>query len=284
MDDDNYGRRYGPKGYAQSGKIMLSAIVILFGVVVFMVCLHIYFRWYLRRSRRRHLQVRRRNRRLVFYLESRNPNSASATTVHGLDSSVLISLPIFFSPETHPDSLECAVCLSEFEENETGRLLPKCKHSFHTDCIDMWFHSHSTCPVCRSPVEPQNSPPVHENPPDSAVPVAEPVEPGPDSCSGLPMDSSSSSSLGTRRKGLDMETVTVEVQRRNESVDELVLSSPASQALRSPGTRLLSLKRILSMNRKSPSGVGASCGTCGVGVSELDVDESTQKTRAHTPR
>nr|GMC53892.1 RING-H2 finger protein ATL60-like [Ipomoea batatas] len=37
-------------------------------------------------------------------------------------------------------------------EGEKARLLPKCNHGFHVDCIDMWFHSHSTCPLCRNPV------------------------------------------------------------------------------------------------------------------------------------
>ncbi|KAH9292280.1 hypothetical protein KI387_042534, partial [Taxus chinensis] len=53
--------------------------------------------------------------------------------------------------------MDCAVCLSEFTENEKGRILPKCKHSFHIECIDMWFHSHSTCPLCRSSAQAQES-------------------------------------------------------------------------------------------------------------------------------
>lgn len=53
---------------------------------------------------------------------------------------------------------ECAVCLSVFEEGEELRQLPKCKHSFHAPCIDMWLYSHMDCPLCRSPVEP----PVHQ--------------------------------------------------------------------------------------------------------------------------
>ncbi|XP_058179588.1 E3 ubiquitin-protein ligase ATL6-like [Rhododendron vialii] len=46
--------------------------------------------------------------------------------------------------------LSCAVCVSEFEDNETLRLLPKCDHVFHPDCIDLWLASHSTCPICRA--------------------------------------------------------------------------------------------------------------------------------------
>lgn len=49
---------------------------------------------------------------------------------------------------------ECAVCLSAFEDGEEVRRLPKCNHSFHAPCIDMWLYSHMDCPLCRSPVEP----------------------------------------------------------------------------------------------------------------------------------
>ncbi|GAB2218082.1 hypothetical protein Droror1_Dr00001300 [Drosera rotundifolia] len=45
---------------------------------------------------------------------------------------------------------ECAVCLSMFEDGEEIRELPRCKHSFHAPCIDMWLSSHSDCPICRS--------------------------------------------------------------------------------------------------------------------------------------
>ncbi|KAK7339399.1 hypothetical protein VNO77_20063 [Canavalia gladiata] len=47
---------------------------------------------------------------------------------------------------------DCSVCLSEFEENESLRLLPKCNHAFHLPCIDTWLKSHSTCPLCRSTI------------------------------------------------------------------------------------------------------------------------------------
>lgn len=48
------------------------------------------------------------------------------------------------------EGTECAVCLSEFEENEALRLLPKCSHAFHLPCIDTWLKSHSSCPLCRA--------------------------------------------------------------------------------------------------------------------------------------
>ncbi|XP_056683533.1 RING-H2 finger protein ATL39-like [Spinacia oleracea] len=44
---------------------------------------------------------------------------------------------------------ECAVCLGTFEEKEILRLLPKCGHVFHADCVDTWLRMHATCPFCR---------------------------------------------------------------------------------------------------------------------------------------
>lgn len=43
------------------------------------------------------------------------------------------------------------ICLSDFEDDDIGRALAKCGHAFHAECIDMWLHSHTTCPICRSP-------------------------------------------------------------------------------------------------------------------------------------
>ncbi|KAK4380064.1 hypothetical protein RND71_001926 [Anisodus tanguticus] len=267
-------------GYALSGKIMLCAIVILFAVVVFMVGLHLYARWYLLHQRRSDLLRRRRvhHRRthIVFYVD--NPNSGLSDANRGLEPAVLNSLPAFvYSNKTHPEPLECAVCLSEFKENEKGRVLPNCNHSFHLECIDMWFHTHSTCPLCRSPVEPVTEP--DENRVEIAVTVNEPSEPGvlgePGSSSGLcnsccqhgeeNSNSVNTTSLGGRRKGLDLTGIRIEVPRRtNELLEDememgLRLSSPTSQ-LRSPASRLLSLRRILSMNKKTPTGASNSPG------------------------
>lgn len=259
------------KGYALSGKIMLSAIIVLFFVVILMVCLHLYARWYLLRARRRNLRRNRHNRRThILFHEDRSAAAVSAAS-RGLDESVLKSLPVFvYSSKTHPEPiLECAVCLSEFEENETGRLLPKCKHSFHIECIDMWFHSHSTCPLCRCAVEPG---PESENPGDVVLNVCEPESTEPGSSSGLCSECSGSrsfrqtSSFGPRRKPMN-----IAVPSRSESFGRPEAESPSGQAFRSPMSRMLSLKRILSRDRKndgvSPSGNG-SCSS----VAELDIE------------
>ncbi|KAG1371283.1 RING-H2 finger protein ATL17-like [Cocos nucifera] len=86
---------------------------------------------------------------------SSTPNSPNFCSRNGrLDSRVLSSVPIFvYSIGSEVMKTECAVCLVEFKEGETGRLLPRCNHSFHRECVDMWLQSHSTCPLCRASIE-----------------------------------------------------------------------------------------------------------------------------------
>ncbi|KAE9448670.1 hypothetical protein C3L33_19421, partial [Rhododendron williamsianum] len=76
---------------------------------------------------------------------------SSGSRSSGIDKTVIESLPFFkFSAlRGTREGLECAVCLSKFEDVEVLRLLPKCKHAFHIDCIDLWLERHSSCPLCR---------------------------------------------------------------------------------------------------------------------------------------
>merc|ERR1712096_101331 len=43
---------------------------------------------------------------------------------------------------------QCAICLDVIE-NDTRKVL-QCGHQFHKDCIDEWFISKETCPICRA--------------------------------------------------------------------------------------------------------------------------------------
>ncbi|KAL6876373.1 hypothetical protein ACP4OV_012945 [Aristida adscensionis] len=54
--------------------------------------------------------------------------------------------------EASPPS--CTVCLGAFQRGETVRLLPVCLHLYHVECIDPWLEKHSTCPLCRSGIDP----------------------------------------------------------------------------------------------------------------------------------
>ncbi|BFG32161.1 hypothetical protein CerSpe_184350 [Prunus speciosa] len=59
---------------------------------------------------------------------------------------------------------ECAICLSEFVEGEGIRVLGRCKHGFHTHCIQEWLSSHSSCPTCRRTCLPPSPPPSPPQP------------------------------------------------------------------------------------------------------------------------
>lgn len=79
--------------------------------------------------------------------QSRSWNSKT----RGLDKATIDALPIVHCSDLdEKDDQECPVCLTNFEPEDGLRLLPACKHIFHQDCIDMWFDSHSTCPLCRA--------------------------------------------------------------------------------------------------------------------------------------
>jgi E3 ubiquitin-protein ligase ATL6/9/15/31/42/55 len=74
----------------------------------------------------------------------------------GLDAAALEALPVLTyatarAVKAGRGALECAVCLSEFDDaGEKLRLLPGCCHVFHAACIDVWLAAHVTCPVCRA--------------------------------------------------------------------------------------------------------------------------------------
>jgi hypothetical protein len=69
---------------------------------------------------------------------------------------------------------DCAVCIAEVGPGEAARVLPRCGHAFHVECVDMWLRSHSTCPLCRCAVaDEEDAKPV----PPRAAPEADPESP-----------------------------------------------------------------------------------------------------------
>ncbi|PKU80285.1 RING-H2 finger protein ATL2-like [Dendrobium catenatum] len=126
-----------------SGAIMVAAVVVIFLLFV------LFLIFYLRSS---------------LYLGADHTLENSSTHFAGgnrpsvfrraLHPAVLKSLPVtVFSSVDFKNGVECAVCISELTEGELFRFLPGCRHGFHLECIDLWFSSNSTCPVCRSSVE-----------------------------------------------------------------------------------------------------------------------------------
>ncbi|CAL0317851.1 unnamed protein product [Lupinus luteus] len=80
------------------------------------------------------------------------------TTV-GLQQSIINSIEVFKykKDEGLIEGTECSVCLNDFREGETLRLLPKCNHAFHIPCIDTWLRSHINCPLCRAGIVSSNN-------------------------------------------------------------------------------------------------------------------------------
>uniref|UniRef100_A0A5B7BQC1 RING-type E3 ubiquitin transferase n=1 Tax=Davidia involucrata TaxID=16924 RepID=A0A5B7BQC1_DAVIN len=266
-----------------TGKIMVVAIIVLFLVVVFVLFLHLYAKWFwYRRQQDAANGLPPRRRRRFDFAPGHIESAANTANRRGLDSSVLKSIPIvIFHSEEFKEGLECSVCLSDVSEGEKARLLPKCNHGFHVDCIDMWFQSHSTCPLCRNPVSLQSSSnstdpqlslaPVEDNTSAGGSSTESPIYPtnvlfwgnetqvsilgpcleedhqGP--TSSEPPCSSPSSSSSTSNRPADG-TVVVDIPRQMNEEEEP--KSPVT-------TRLRSLKRLLSREKRvvpcSPSNV-----------------------------
>ncbi|GJP37179.1 hypothetical protein CLOM_g21615 [Closterium sp. NIES-68] len=73
---------------------------------------------------------------------------------------------------------ECAVCLGEYVAGERIKVVPACAHGFHADCIDLWLAAKTTCPICRTDIEPKS--PTETIPPNPPIPPQEGLrsEPG----------------------------------------------------------------------------------------------------------
>ncbi|KAK4385985.1 E3 ubiquitin-protein ligase ATL41 [Sesamum angolense] len=156
MDEDDRSPFFpGKHNNNVNSKIMLIAIISLSFVVILVALLHIYARCMLRRQARRQAALRR----LGFITQSANVQIVEPPKT-GLDPSIIAALPVFVFKQTdgtsnEMGSVECSVCISILEDGETARTLPNCKHTFHAECIDKWFGSNSTCPICRTEAEPR---------------------------------------------------------------------------------------------------------------------------------
>jgi len=57
--------------------------------------------------------------------------------------------------DNNPSEMQttCSICIDDFEPGERLRMLPRCQHIFHTDCILPWLtERQGCCPLCKTDV------------------------------------------------------------------------------------------------------------------------------------
>ncbi|KAJ1258393.1 hypothetical protein BS78_10G072000 [Paspalum vaginatum] len=270
----------GQQQLAISNGVLLAAVIFLFMVVVFVFLLYLYAKRYLGANPLLAPASPSSSSRFIFV-------AASPLPQRGLPAAVLRSLPVTVYAAAAKEAgagagaepLECAVCLSEVAGGEKVRALPKCGHGFHVECIDMWFHSHDTCPLCRAPVAaaaelsalPREDPAAAEFP--AAFPtnvlfwgthddVANAAVPPPPPAAGASASSSSSSSAAARGR---KENLVIDIPARAVGplhTPPMTSPLPASRMpdeMRSPvSARLRSLRRLLSRGKQAVVGTSYS--------------------------
>lgn len=183
-------KKYETGGNQISPSVVI--IIIILAVIFFLSgCLHLLIRFMARTPRRNpgydpdNVTAMQGQLQQLFHLHD-----------SGVEQAFIDTLPLFLYKAVQglKEASDCAVCLCEFEGEDTLRLLPKCSHAFHADCIDTWLLSHSTCPLCRASLLPDcTSHPPH-------VFVLIPSDQSGDESRELPTDTEGLESEGPRNQ------------------------------------------------------------------------------------
>lgn len=120
----------------------LFFIIVLFSFVLIVILLFLYARWVCRYHR--------------FTPSTSISAAATPSPSQGLDPAVISSLPIvlhqLWSPPVGASVDDCCICLGIFQEGDKVKLLPECKHYYHSECVDRWLSTHTSCPLCRASI------------------------------------------------------------------------------------------------------------------------------------
>ncbi|KAM7271849.1 hypothetical protein ACFE04_031063 [Oxalis oulophora] len=115
----------------------LFFILTLFAVVFLVALIYFYVQRLCRR--RRHTSI------------SHAPLSLPCSRPRGLDKASISALPVtLHSEQKDKGEGECCICLGVFEDSDRVKVLPRCLHCYHGDCVDKWLMTQSSCPLCRS--------------------------------------------------------------------------------------------------------------------------------------
>lgn len=138
---------------------MALTVLALLTALLFMSFFSIYIRHFARSSSSDSSYRRRRRSSSTAYFSATSSNYRSPRSIEkGVDPITIQSIPVHAYggrdakqaiKKLEPE-IECAICLSEFEERDWVKEIPYCGHVFHVECIDTWLSSHVTCPLCRT--------------------------------------------------------------------------------------------------------------------------------------
>ncbi|KAK6145532.1 hypothetical protein DH2020_022352 [Rehmannia glutinosa] len=122
---------------------------------------------------RRRALLRHPRRHLPLHLHPvdlpRQPSAAAVLLFHqplgagpaaargGLDLATINNMPIVVyrslaAAAGNFSEAECCICLGIFGDKEIVKVMPDCRHWFHSECVDKWLAAQSSCPICRAPL------------------------------------------------------------------------------------------------------------------------------------
>lgn len=120
----------------------LFLVLALFFVVFIGTIFYLYGRWVCRNSRQN----------LAGRLVHAPPQQNATQPRRGLDPNTISNLPIILHGlgSANQSQAECCICLGIFQDGEKIKVLPDCRHRYHSECVDKWLRTHSSCPLCRA--------------------------------------------------------------------------------------------------------------------------------------
>ncbi|KAG9453539.1 hypothetical protein H6P81_006443 [Aristolochia fimbriata] len=150
QDSQPFHWHYGElddKNFQIHGKGLLL-IVILFAVLLFFTLLCLYAKWVCRYRRQLSPGAAAGGHQPNPNLQAGVPPSHHRA---GLDPAVIGRIPVqLHAASPAEEAVQCSICLSNFVEGEKVKVLPRCHHTFHPECVDKWLGTHSSCPLCRA--------------------------------------------------------------------------------------------------------------------------------------